>query len=126
MPQSPALPRVAYLTGQYPEVSLTFILREVEALRALGMDVRTYFLAFARLAPVQCVTWGHPDTTGIPNLDTFLSSSLIEPLDAEEHYSERLHRFSTLPTYYLRHKIPERLKSRADFGFDEKQRIYFF
>ncbi len=41
MPQSPALPRVAYLTGQYPEVSLTFILREVEALRALGMDVRT-------------------------------------------------------------------------------------
>ena len=91
----------------------------------IGMDVRTYFLAFARLAPVQCVTWGHPDTTGIPNLDTFLSSSLIEPLDAEEHYSERLHRFSMLPTYYLRHKIPERLKSRADFGFDEKQRIYF-
>ena len=41
MPQNPALPRVAYLTGQYPEVSLTFILREVEALRALGMEVQT-------------------------------------------------------------------------------------
>ncbi|MBW4710796.1 glycosyltransferase family 4 protein [Roseobacter sp. YSTF-M11] len=37
----PALPRIAYLTGQYPEVSLTFILREVEALRALGMEVQT-------------------------------------------------------------------------------------
>jgi glycosyltransferase involved in cell wall biosynthesis len=36
-----ALPRIAYLTGQYPEVSLTFILREVEALRALGAEVLT-------------------------------------------------------------------------------------
>jgi glycosyltransferase involved in cell wall biosynthesis len=35
------LPRIAYLTGQYPEVSLTFILREVEGLRALGAEVLT-------------------------------------------------------------------------------------
>lgn len=34
-------PKIAYLTGQYPEVSLTFILREVEALRALGVEVKT-------------------------------------------------------------------------------------
>ena len=27
-------PRIAYLTGEYPAVSHTFILREVEALRA--------------------------------------------------------------------------------------------
>ncbi len=32
----------------------------------LGMTPLTYFLAFARLAPVQCVSWGHPVTTGIP------------------------------------------------------------
>lgn len=32
-------PRVAYLTGQYPEVSHTFIQREIVALRALGLDV---------------------------------------------------------------------------------------
>ncbi len=35
------LPRIAYLTGQYPEVSLTFILREIEALRAHGAEVLT-------------------------------------------------------------------------------------
>ncbi len=29
----------------------------------IGMDPMTYFLAFARLAPVQCVTNGHPVTT---------------------------------------------------------------
>jgi glycosyltransferase involved in cell wall biosynthesis len=34
-------PRVAYLTGEYPAVSHTFILREVEALRRLGVDVET-------------------------------------------------------------------------------------
>lgn len=33
--------RIAYLTGEYPAVSHTFILREVLALRALGHDVRT-------------------------------------------------------------------------------------
>tara|TARA_B100000809_G_scaffold135744_1_gene133331 strand:- start:973 stop:2934 length:1962 start_codon:yes stop_codon:yes gene_type:complete len=91
----------------------------------IGMDVRSYFLAFARLAPVQCLTWGHPDTTGIPNMDTFLSSSLIEPADAKEHYSENLYCFSTLPTFYYRPNIPERLKSRAEFGLDENQHIYF-
>src|SRR3546814_8369575 len=56
----------------------------------IGMNAFSYFLAFARLAPVQCVTWGHPDTTGIPALDYFISNDLAEPEDAESHYSERL------------------------------------
>jgi len=34
-------PRIAYLTGEYPAVSHTFILREVQALRARGLDVQT-------------------------------------------------------------------------------------
>jgi glycosyltransferase involved in cell wall biosynthesis len=33
--------RIAYLTGEYPAVSHTFILREVEALRARGRDIVT-------------------------------------------------------------------------------------
>ena len=33
--------RIAYLTGEYPAVSHTFILREVEALRARGLAVET-------------------------------------------------------------------------------------
>jgi glycosyltransferase involved in cell wall biosynthesis len=36
--------RIAYLTGRYPEVSHTFIMREVGALRRLGVDVRTFSL----------------------------------------------------------------------------------
>lgn len=34
--------RVAYLTSIYPAVSHTFILREVEALKALGLDIRPF------------------------------------------------------------------------------------
>jgi glycosyltransferase involved in cell wall biosynthesis len=37
----PAPPRIAYLTGAFPAVSHTFILREVEALRRLGLDIVT-------------------------------------------------------------------------------------
>ncbi len=39
--QTQTPPRVAYLTGAYPAVSHTFILREVEALRRLGLEVET-------------------------------------------------------------------------------------
>ena len=41
MPDPEPRPRIAYLTGQYPAVSHTFILREVLALRALGLAVDT-------------------------------------------------------------------------------------
>lgn len=34
-------PKIAYLTGEYPAVSHTFILREVAALRRLGLEVQT-------------------------------------------------------------------------------------
>jgi glycosyltransferase involved in cell wall biosynthesis len=34
--------RVAYLASQYPAVSHTFILREIEAVRALGVEVETF------------------------------------------------------------------------------------
>lgn len=66
----------------------------------IGMAPSTYFLAFARLAPIQCVQAGHPVTTGIPQLDYFLSARDLEPDDGDQHYSERLIRFHNLPYYY--------------------------
>ena len=90
----------------------------------LGMDVRTYFLAFARLAPHQCVTWGHPDTTGIPNIDGFISSELIEPEGAGGHYSEALHCLKGLPTRYYPIELPTDMKSRGDFGLSQDCTLY--
>jgi len=42
MLDQPSQRRVAYLTGLYPAVSHTFILREIEALKALGLDIRPF------------------------------------------------------------------------------------
>lgn len=63
----------------------------------IGMEPLTYFLAFARLAPVQCVSWGHPVTTGISSLDYFVSGRSIEPDGAEEFYTERLVCLDSMP-----------------------------
>lgn len=92
----------------------------------IGMDPFTYFLAFARLAPVQMTSWGHPDTSGIGNMDYFLSSQGMEPKDSEAHYSERLVKLKDLTTYYYRPEPPERAYSRADFGLPEDARLYLF
>jgi predicted O-linked N-acetylglucosamine transferase (SPINDLY family) len=51
------------------------------------------------LAPVQCNSWGHPDTSGFPTLDYFLSSDLMEPPDAQQHYTERLVRLPNLSVH---------------------------
>ena len=54
------------------------------------MDELSLQLAAQRLAPVQCNSLGHPETSGLPTIDYFLSSDLMEPLDAARHYTERL------------------------------------
>ncbi|WP_207436476.1 hypothetical protein, partial [Sabulibacter ruber] len=44
----------------------------------IGMDPMAAKLAALRLAPVQCVSWGHPDTTDLPTVDCFRGSDLME------------------------------------------------
>ena len=56
----------------------------------IGMHPLTYFLALWRLAPVQLVTWGHPETTGIDTIDYYLSAKGVEIGSAQTHYTERL------------------------------------
>ncbi len=65
----------------------------------IGMDPYTYFLSFSRLAPVQCVLQGHSDTSGVPALDYFISSRLIEPDRAQDLYTERLLLLDTMPMH---------------------------
>ena len=92
----------------------------------IGMEPFSYFLAFSRLAPVQCVSFGHPDTTGLPAIDCFISSTLFELPEAAAHYTERLYLLQDVgaPAYYYRPRLPEILKNRADFGLSDTDRIY--
>ena len=90
----------------------------------IGMDPFTYFLAFSRLAPVQCVTLGHADTSGIRNLDYFISTEYFEPDNADTHYSERLVKLKSQISFYYKPRIPSPLKSRHQLGLDEFEHIY--
>jgi predicted O-linked N-acetylglucosamine transferase (SPINDLY family) len=90
----------------------------------IGMDPFTFFLAYSRLAPVQCVTWGHPVTTGIDTVDAFISSDLIESKDADGHYTEQLVRMANLPSYYYRPEIAMENKQRSDFGLPASGSVY--
>ncbi len=56
----------------------------------IGMNPIAQGLAALRLAPVQCMLWGHPVTTGLPSIDHVLSPDAFEPENAREHYSEQL------------------------------------
>jgi predicted O-linked N-acetylglucosamine transferase (SPINDLY family) len=66
----------------------------------IGMDPMAARLATLRLAPVQCVSWGHPDTTGLPTMDWFLTSDLMEPEGGEACYSEQVLRLPGLGIGY--------------------------
>lgn len=89
----------------------------------IGMEPLSYFLAFSRLAPVQCVMNGHPDTTGIKNMDYYLSIDAFEPEDADSHYSEKLVRMKR-ESIFDRMIMPPVLKSREELGFPSDRRLY--
>jgi protein O-GlcNAc transferase len=92
----------------------------------IGMEPFTYFLAFSRLAPVQCLSFGHPDTTGIANMDYFVSNDLFETAGAAQHYSERLFLLHDLGSlaYYYRPRPPAVMKGREELGLPAGANLY--
>ena len=59
-----------------------------------------YQLAYHRFAPIQINTFGHSDTSGLPNIDYFISSKLFEPPNSHQYYSEKLIKLNSLGIYY--------------------------
>jgi protein O-GlcNAc transferase len=80
----------------------TIALRRLDALiyPEIGMDALTTKLASLRLAPVQIASWGHPETSGLPTIDYFLSAEGLEPARAGENYTERLELLPNLGCSY--------------------------
>ena len=66
----------------------------------IGMDPMSIKLASLRLAPVQVATWGHPETTGLPTIDYYLSAEELEPPNARENYTEQLITLPNLGCFY--------------------------
>lgn len=91
----------------------------------IGLDPIAGRLAAQRLARVQCVTWGHPETTGMPTLDYFLTSELMEPPEADAHYTEPLVRLPHLGLYYVPDEPPVPPLDRASLGLDPTAPVYW-
>lgn len=89
----------------------------------LGMHSDTFTLAALRLAPVQVAGWGHPNTTGQPEIDWFLSSEPMEPSDAQRYYSEKLAFLPGLGSHYMTPSTDVR-DTRTDFGLPEDRTLY--
>jgi predicted O-linked N-acetylglucosamine transferase (SPINDLY family) len=82
----------------------------------VGMDSVCAQLAAQRLAPIQCNSWGHPTTSGFPTLDYYISSDLMEPPEAQGHYTERPIRLPNLSVYYAPSPASSVAVARAELG----------
>jgi predicted O-linked N-acetylglucosamine transferase (SPINDLY family) len=87
----------------------------------VGMDADVLRLASLRLAPLQCMAWGHPVTSGLPNIDLFLSSEAMEPEDAADSYTEELVQLPGLSVCLDRPPVLSDGLDRAGLGLPEER-----
>ncbi len=90
----------------------------------IGMNIEMTQLAGLRLAPIQCKGWGHPVTTGLPTIDYYLSSDLMEPDRAASHYSEVLVRLPNLALCYEPPELPAAAMDIGTLGIDEDRFVF--
>jgi len=91
----------------------------------IGMDPMAGRLGALRLAPVQCVSWGQPQTSGYPTVDAYLTSDAMEPDGAEAAYSERLVRLPGLSTAYAPLPRSAAALRRTDLGLRDGAVVYW-
>lgn len=92
----------------------------------IGMDRVTYPLAMARLARVQCIGGGHPETCGIPTIDYVVSSRLIEDEDAQPFHTEQLVLLDALPSALSRPVARDDICTRAELGLAQWPQDRFY
>ncbi len=116
------------LSGNLGEMARAVRADQLHALVYLdfGIHPRMAQLASLRLAPVQCAAWDTPLTSGVPAVDYFLSSDLMEPQDGSRHYSEELVRLPGVGVCFPKPVIPTMLltRKRSDFGLREDAVVY--
>ena len=90
---------------------------------AIGMDHMAANLATLRLAQVQLASWGHPDTTGLPAIDGYISAEAYEPPDSEAFYTEALIRLPGLGVSFVPPKIVPRAPDLPSLGIDPSRPV---
>jgi protein O-GlcNAc transferase len=90
----------------------------------IGMEQTAVRLAALRLARVQCTTWGHPDTSGLPTIDYYLSSEAMEPPGGDAHYTEQLVRLPGLGIHYMPPPDEGGVMQRTTVGLRDDAVVY--
>lgn len=90
----------------------------------IGMNRLVIKLSSLRLAPVQCTSWGHSTTSGLPTMDYFLSNELMEPADCIHHYTETLIRMPNIGVYYPPPEIEPARVDRTELGLKQDAVLY--
>ncbi|NJK48954.1 tetratricopeptide repeat protein [Candidatus Gracilibacteria bacterium] len=90
-----------------------------------GMNPLSIQLGCLRLAPIQITSWGHPDTSGMPTIDYYLSSDLMEPDNADEHYTEKLVRLPNLSIHYTPLPVATQRQTKQDIGIENDEVMFW-
>ena len=90
----------------------------------IGMDTTSKALACLRIAPVQIASWGHPETTGLPTIDFYLSAELLEPENAKGFYSEALVQLPNLGTHIQQEEVAVSAPDLAGLGINPSLPIF--
>lgn len=91
----------------------------------VGTSTASYFLAQLRAAPIQVTGWGSVETTGLSQIDYFLSSEPQESEGSDALYTEPLVRFKHLPAWYARPNESAYMPlSRAEMKLDPSATLY--
>jgi predicted O-linked N-acetylglucosamine transferase (SPINDLY family) len=64
------------------------------------MNQKTLQLASMRIAKSQLTSWGHPETSGLPTIDYYLSASILEDSNSANNYSEKLVCLDNMGCYF--------------------------
>lgn len=88
-------------------------------------DLWSFFLPMCRLAPIQCTSWATHGTSGMHQIDWYLSWNRAEISSADSHYTERLYLMDTSPLY---EPVPSDLPApatRKELYLPETGALYF-
>ena len=90
----------------------------------IGGEPISYFLSFARLAPIQALYLGDGDTSGVSNIDYYITS-VEDKSSKASFYSEKVFKMFGLGTVFYDHytKITKIIKNTPRLALLEKARF---
>jgi len=90
----------------------------------IGMDPMTKNLANLRLSQMQCVFWGHPQSTGLKTIDYFITAELFETLNCQSNYTEEVISMPNLGVYKYKEIIQKKHINLNNLGINSNVPIY--